>query len=75
MVFAAVTRRRGSPFAPFVATALALFTASLAFRTLDMHLCTALPFGTHGFWHVLNGAMIAVLLTGFIRTRQAVRRR
>ncbi|PID37236.1 MAG: hypothetical protein CR993_01200 [Rhodobacterales bacterium] len=69
-VFAFLSWRRANPFAPYIATALALFTISLTFRTLDMHLCQALPTGTHALWHTLNGAMIGVLLTGFIRTRE-----
>ncbi len=73
LVFTIIARRRANPFAPYIATALALFAASLTFRTLDMHLCTTLPTGTHALWHSLNGIMIGVLLTGFIRTRQVLR--
>ena len=61
-------RRRHSLRMWFVA-ATVTFLVSLGFRTLDVHVCTTLPIGTHFIWHVLNGAMIALLLQALIRHR------
>ena len=44
-----------------------LFLASLSFRTIDLAVCNSTSgIGTHFLWHILNGAMIAVLLNGVI---------
>jgi hypothetical protein len=45
----------------------AVFTASLTFRALDERLCGAFPIGTHFLWHLLNGAVLGVLLFAFLR--------
>ena len=50
----------------FVA-ATAMFLLSLTFRTYDIALCDVWPYGTHLFWHLLNGTMIALLLQALIR--------
>ncbi len=50
----------------FVA-ATATFILSLTLRTTDMALCDVWPYGTHLFWHLLNGTMIALLLQALIR--------
>lgn len=38
--------------------ALALFTVSLTFRSIDMDVCQTLPKGTHFIWHLCNGAVL-----------------
>ena len=43
------------------------FLISLTLRTFDMALCDVWPYGTHVFWHLLNGTMIALLLQALIR--------
>jgi Alkaline phytoceramidase (aPHC). len=68
VVFTAVAYWRRHPGAPWILAALITFGVSLTFRTLDRDLCTALPFGTHFVWHLLNGLMIAILLQMLIRT-------
>ena len=40
----------------------ALFAVSLAARTLDKPLCGAWPLGLHFIWHLLNGALLFLLL-------------
>ena len=47
--------------------ATATFMVSLTLRTYDIALCDVWPYGTHVFWHLLNGTMIALLLQGLIR--------
>lgn len=39
-----------------------LFAVSLFFRSIDHAVCTALPVGTHFFWHVFNGLVLAMLM-------------
>ncbi|MDP4023190.1 ceramidase domain-containing protein [Methylobacterium sp. NEAU 140] len=47
----------------------ALFLVSLALRTVDRAACAAIPFGTHGFWHVLNAAVLYALVATAVRHR------
>jgi hypothetical protein len=68
MVFAVLAWRRRHPAAPWIAAATGVFLVSLAFRTLDRDICAAFPPGTHFLWHLLNGAVIAILLQMLIRT-------
>ena len=49
--------------------ALALFTVSLAFRTIDQQLCDRLPIGTHFIWHLLNAAFLPLLVQALARQR------
>ena len=44
-----------------------VFTASLTFRSLDGRFCAEFPLGTHFLWHILNGAMLALLLVAWAR--------
>jgi hypothetical protein len=39
-----------------------VFSVSLALRTADLSVCGFLPIGTHFLWHVLNAAVLYVLL-------------
>lgn len=66
-VFAILSWRRGHPIAPWAIGAAIVFAASLLFRTVDIAVCPSFPIGTHFLWHLLNGAMIALLLHGLIR--------
>jgi hypothetical protein len=52
--------------------AAAIFGVSLAARQLDSPWCPIIPIGTHWLWHVLNGAVIAMVLHAAIahRSRQ-----
>ncbi len=70
-VFSVLTWRRGHPIAPWVIGASMTFFAALVFRTLDLHLCAALPHGTHFLWHVLNGLMVGLLMQALIRAPRA----
>ena len=44
-----------------------LFTVSLSLRTADVPLCETFPLGTHFIWHVLNAAVLYLLLRTAIR--------
>jgi hypothetical protein len=57
----AVNRRRGLGLAAVV------FTVSLAVRSVDLAVCRALPLGTHFVWHMLNAAVLYVLLRTTIK--------
>jgi hypothetical protein len=52
----AMNRRRGLGLAAMI------FTASLALRSIDLAVCDAFPLGTHFVWHLLNAAVLYVLL-------------
>lgn len=67
IVFAAALWRVRHPAFAYVAVSTAVFILSLAFRTIDFSACAAFPVGTHFLWHLLNGLMIAILLTAIIR--------
>jgi hypothetical protein len=45
----------------------ALFALSLTLRSIDMAVCPALPIGTHFIWHLLNAAVLFILLRAAIR--------
>jgi hypothetical protein len=51
---------------PAIWLAAALFMISLAFRTVDQAICAAFPLGTHFIWHLLNAAVLLVLLDAAI---------
>jgi hypothetical protein len=42
--------------------AVMIFTVSLALRTVDLAACETIPVGTHFLWHLLNAAVLYVLL-------------
>lgn len=69
LVLSGLTLRRRHPLRLWFMAATVTFLVSLGFRTLDVHVCAALPIGTHFIWHILNGAMIALLLQALIRHR------
>jgi len=54
----------------WVLAATLAFTISLVFRSLDLALCDLFPAGTHFVWHMMNGAMIGLLLQLYIRVQR-----
>jgi len=66
-LFAIYFTRIKSPAAPYFLGAVATFTTSLTFRTLDMHICEAFPHGTHFLWHLFNGLLLYLLMAGLVR--------
>lgn len=66
-VCGALLALRRLPTAPWLLAAAATFTLSLTFRALDQQYCDAFPMGTHFMWHILNGAVLAILMFGWMR--------
>lgn len=64
---AAVLGWRGHRLAPWLRAGAGIFAASIAMRMADHPVCDSLPIGTHFLWHLLNGALFAVLLTDYVR--------
>jgi hypothetical protein len=59
--------RRGHRAGRALLAAAGLFVVSVFFRSIDMAVCAAVPLGTHFLWHLLNAAVLGVLLAAFIR--------
>jgi hypothetical protein len=51
---------------PAVALATVVFVVSLALRTVDRAVCGVFPLGTHFLWHLLNAAVVFILLNAAI---------
>ncbi len=49
----------------------AIFTCSLFLRTVDREACALFPLGTHFLWHLLNAAVLYLLLRSAIAARGA----
>jgi hypothetical protein len=67
LFFTALTQMRRHPIRWWFTGATVTFLLSLTLRTFDLALCDVWPYGTHVFWHLLNGTMIALLLQAIIR--------
>jgi hypothetical protein len=59
--------RRRHGMAKTLGLATGLFALSLAFRTIDQGVCDVLPTGSHFLWHLLNGLLLYLLVSGLIR--------
>ena len=64
-------RYRRHPAAPLLLAAAAIFLVSMAFRAFDFEICADLlvhdhRIGTHFIWHVLNAAVLYLLLRAAI---------
>jgi hypothetical protein len=75
LVYAVLLRRRLPQVARGLAIGAGLLIASLTFRTLDLPLCGAVPFGTHFMWHILNGLMLGWMIEVYRRHMVASGRR
>lgn len=42
--------------------AAGVLSLSLFFRSIDAAVCSAMPAGTHHLWHILNGAVLLILM-------------
>lgn len=65
--FAIDLERRKHAAAREILIAALLFSLSLTLRSLDVLACEALPIGTHFCWHLLNGAVLYVLVRLLLR--------
>ena len=52
-----------------ILSAGAIFTCSLFLRMIDREACALFPLGTHFLWHLLNAAVLYLLLRSAIATR------
>ena len=53
-----------------LAVAAAIFTLSLALRTIDRAACAEIPLGTHFLWHLLNAGVLYLLLRTAINSTE-----
>lgn len=67
IALALILRRRGLAAWRLAGGAAAVFALSLTLRSVDMAVCAAAPRGVHFFWHILNAAMMALLLAALTR--------
>ena len=51
-------RLRDPQRTPWLPMAAAVFTVSLALRTIDIAACERFALGTHFLWHILNGVVV-----------------
>jgi hypothetical protein len=72
VALAAAGWRRDRVAAVWMAAAALLFCLSLTARTLDMPLCAVWPAGLHWLWHLLNAAVLWLLLAAFARAAAVV---
>lgn len=66
----AVARATRGPARRGLELAVMIFTVSLALRSVDLAACDAFPLGTHFGWHVLNAAVLYVLLRTAIKAAE-----
>jgi hypothetical protein len=67
LVIGALLRERASRAGGLILWAALVFAISIGFRSLDLELCGTLAveghrIGTHFVWHILNGAVLLLLL-------------
>ena len=67
IAYGAILWRLGHAAAGGLIATAALLSLSLTFRSVDDAVCGAFPLGTHFMWHILNGALLGVVLATFIR--------
>lgn len=61
-IYAALLWRRWPMAGRGLALGAGLLCLSLAFRSIDETLCARLPIGTHFMWHILNAAMLGLMI-------------
>jgi hypothetical protein len=61
---------RGHPAARRFVAAVAIFTAAIAFRSIDEAVCAVVPIGTHFLWHLLNGVVLYLFAAVAIGSRR-----
>ncbi|HEU0289742.1 MAG TPA: ceramidase domain-containing protein [Burkholderiales bacterium] len=64
---AAYLRWRRRPGWRWFLLGILIFCVSLTLRTIDAHVCSAWPLGTHFLWHVLNAIVLFVLSRELVR--------
>ena len=61
-LYALALARRSPEVARGLALGAGLLTLSLVLRSVDETFCPTFPIGTHFFWHILNGIMLAWMI-------------
>lgn len=61
---------RHRPAGPFILGAGGTLLLSLVFRTVDSAVCAGFPLGTHFLWHLLNAAVLYLLLRAALIDRE-----
>jgi hypothetical protein len=69
LAIAALLMRKDRQTALRLAVAGAVFVLALVFRSIDRAVCQSVPYGTHFLWHVLNAAVLYLLLRTAILVR------
>jgi hypothetical protein len=72
-IYAFLLRHRLPDVARGLAIGATILVVSIAFRTVDLPACDALPFGTHFIWHILNGVMLGWMIEVYRRHALATR--
>ncbi len=67
LLFAVLTHWKHKATSNALCLASLIFVISMSFRMLDQPICTILPTGTHYLWHILNAAVLLILIRAFIR--------
>jgi len=70
-LYAFALRSRAPATARGLAIGASILVVSLTARTLDEPLCALIPMGTHVWWHILNGVMLAWMILVWQRHRLA----
>lgn len=60
-------RRKDDQSGRYLMLACLPYSASLIVRTMDLPLCSQLPFGLHWLWHILTASAAGTVLYGLIR--------
>ena len=67
VIYAALLWRRANATARGLLLTAALLTASITARALDAPLCPVFPLGTHFLWHLLNAAVLGLMVENYRR--------
>lgn len=67
LTYAFLLRGRAPVLSRNLAIGAAILCLSLTFRSLDMPLCDAMPWGTHWLWHILNALMLGWMIETWTR--------
>ena len=66
-LIAALARLGSHPAARHLFAAVAVFTLSIALRSMDRAICETMPAGTHFLWHLLNATVLGIYLDASMR--------
>jgi hypothetical protein len=67
LVIGGLLARKRSPAARHILSAALLFILSISLRSMDMMICPSLAIGSHFLWHLINGAVLYLLVKAIHR--------